>query len=308
MIVFALLRGNIGTDTPSYITAIEILRDNGKDALNLFEPLFEWLLNNLAQLPIPAWSVLALISLLTTVLFIFGWVRIEPSLVVFTGVYAQFFVDMTMNGIRYGLAFALIVFASRFLLDKRFNLFWGIALAAAFIQISSVLLTTLLFLLHERRWRSIIYTAGIVCLIAVSFNERLLFKLAIYELEKSPNSFSGILPLISTFSILLFWIFDSGARYRATIAILSLTSLAIAAYVLTQITYAGLRFQLLLQFLTALVFTCHLHVRNIQLKRRSVFGLIIIGILLGGMKLRHFSADVEDAAANYIPYKFFWEE
>lgn len=306
MAAVVLLRGNIGTDTPSYISAIELIRDSGADSLQLFEPLFEWLLTTLAILPIPAWGILALVSMLTIFLLVIGWIRIEPSLVMFTWIYAQFFVDMTMNGIRYGLAFSLVVFGSRFLVEKRFFFFWIFVVSATFIQISGALLGVLLYFLHEQRWRSTIYATVVAILVGVSFSERLLLKILAYESEMIPGQFSGVVPLVATFLILAIWISDPNARRRALAKVISLSIMSFLFYGVSQMTYAGLRFQLLVLFLSILTFVCHVFSFKIKLYSRSVIALILIGMLLGAMKLRHF--DEGGDAGNFIPYKFFWEE
>jgi len=308
MIALVLLRGNVGTDTPIYISIIEVYRDNPIDPPQLFEPLFELVLINISLLPIPSWAVLALVSLSTTVLFIRGWIRIEPTLVIFTGVYAQFFVDMTMNGIRYGLAFALIVFGSRFLLEKKMYFFWTFVLAATFVQVSSALLAVLLYFLHEQRWRTVFYTIALVGLVGMSFSDRLLIKIVAYQLEHIPSGLSGLMPLTAIWLTLGVWITDTNARRQATLKIIGLAAISIAFYLLAQVTYAGLRFLQLTLFLSALTFACHLKGSHIRMRHRTAILLIAIGLFLGVMKLRHYSESIDGAQAQFIPYKFYWED
>jgi len=308
MIALALLRGNVGVDTPNYIGAIEVLRQTGGESLQLFEPLFQWLLIALGQLPVPAWVVLAMVSLGTTLLLLIGWTRLEPSLIIFSGIYAQFFVDMTMNGIRYGLAFSLIVFGAKFLLSRKFHVFWVFVLAATFIQFTSAVLGVLLYLLHERRWRALGYAGFFGWLVAISFSDHLLLKIAANELEQIPGALSGVVPLAATWMVLFVWRADAHARQQAHMKIYGLALLSVVCYGITQLTYAGLRMQQLVLFLTSLTLACHLHSGAITLRRNSVIALLIIGMLLGTLKLRNFAQSSEDALALFIPYKFIWEE
>ena len=308
MIALALLRGNVGVDTPNYIGAIEVLREVDGNSYQLFEPLFQWLLSTIGLLPVPAWVVLAIISLTTTTLLIYGWLRVEPSLIIFSGIYAQFFVDMTMNGIRYGLAFSLIVFGANYLLSKRFHVFWIFVLAATFIQFTSAVLGVMLYLLHERRWRALAYAVFFGWLVAISFSDHLLLKIAANELEQIPGALSGVVPLAATWMVLLVWRGDANAKQEALTKIYGIAVLSLVCYGITQLTYAGLRMQQLVLFLTSLTLACHLRGHSISLRRHSVIGLLVIGMVLGTLKLRNFSQSNEDALALFIPYKFIWEE
>ncbi len=308
MIFLVLMRGNVGTDTPYYISAIDQIRSSGSNSTEIFEPLFQWILATLGLLPLPSWMILAFVSLSTTLLFFKGWVRIEPSLIVFAGVYSQFFVDMTMNGIRYGLAFSLIVFGSRFLLARKLYIFWAFVLVATFIQISSALLAVLLYFLHLQRWRTVLYGVTLGCLVGLNFSDRLLLKLVAYELESIPGAFSGFMPLASIWLILAIWSLDSHARKKAATKIIGLAIISVAFYGVAQITYAGLRFLQLTLFLSALTLVCHLNVNRMKLHYRSVVFLIVVGMFFGFMKLRHYNVTIDTAPAQYIPYKFYWED
>lgn len=306
-VLLVVLRGTVGVDTPNYLGAIDLLRD-ADESLQLFEPLFEAFIRMLVQLPIASWAVLALVSLTTTVLLLSGWIRIEPRLVIFTSVFTQFFVDMTMNGIRYGLAFAAIVVGANFLLSKRMHLFWGCVIAATMIQLTSGLLGVLLYVLHEGRFRALVYAVLFGALVMLGFSDHLLLKIAANELEQSPSALSGIVPLLATWSVLWTWAADRQAYQGANRKVWGLFALSLLSYGVTQVTYAGLRTQLLIVFLTSLAFACHLRANNLHLLRRTVTILIAISVIFGALKLRNFAHVAEDAKAPFIPYKFIWEE
>lgn len=306
MLALALLRGQIGVDTPNYVSAVELLRESGEPQ-ELFEPLFERLLLLLSQLPIPSLAVLALVSAMTALLLLRSWWRVEPDMALFSGVFALFFVDMTMNGLRYGLAFSLIVASAIMLLSGRRWAFWILVAAASLIQLTSGLMGLLLFLLHEFRWRSMVYAAVFGLLLLAGFSDYLLLKLLANEVLQKPGALSGLSSLGFIGAVLLVWGLDREARSGAAGKILVLLLLAAASYGVAQISYAGLRLQLLIAFLTSLVFACHLQQHKLQLARRTALALIVVGMLFGGLKLRNIAQSDEMVEAPFVPYKFFWE-
>lgn len=306
MLTLALLRGQVGVDTPNYVGAVELLRDLG-EPIELFEPLFERLLLLLSYLPIPPLAVLAIVSTMTALVLMRSWWRLEPAMALFSGVFAMFFVDMTMNGLRYGLAFALVVASACLLVTGRRTGFWLLVGTASMIQISSGLMGLLLFLLHEFRWRAVIYSGLFGFVVLISFSDYLLLKLLANEVLEKPGALSGLSSLGYIGLVLVIWSTDPQARKGASGKILTLLLISAMSYGLTQISYAGLRVQLLVAFLANLAFACHLRQQGKKMARNTIIALIVTGMLFGGLRLRNIAQSEEGVEAPFVPYKFFWE-
>lgn len=305
-VLLVLLRGSVGTDTPMYLQSIDMLRDAG-EPLELFEPLFERLILVTSRIPVDASVVLASFSLAITVLLFVGWLRIEPALILFTGVFSQFFFDMTMNGIRYGLAFSLVVVAATMLLQKQFYRYWLLIAAASLIQLSGGLLGVLLYILHENKWRALVYASLFAAGVLASFSDDLLLKLLANEALQSPGVLSGVAPLLTSTGLLLVWLLDRQVRTNARLKITLLLALTLSTYSVAQVTYAGLRLQQLVLFLISLCFACHLRGYHLRVSKASAGSIILVGVLCGILRLRNFADPGDEAEAPFIPYKFFWE-
>lgn len=303
----ALLRGQVGVDTPNYVSAVEVLRDIG-EPIELFEPLFEQILLAFSRLPLPPLGVLALVSLTTTLLLLRGWWKVERDMVLFSGVFAFFFFDMTMNGLRYGLAFAIVTVAAAALLRGRFVVFLALVSAASLIQITSVLMGAVLLLCHEFRWRSVLATLLLAALIYLAFGDYLLLKLLANEILQKPGALSGLSTLALSGALLAVWASRPKLRADAHGKIALLALLAVAAYAVAQISYGGLRLLSLVAFLTALVLACHMHKAKLRFDRRTALIVIAIGMLFGALKLRNLAQSDEEAEAPFVPYRFIWDE
>ena len=302
----ALLRGQVGVDTPNYISAVEVLRDAG-EPLEMFEPLFERLLLLLARLPIDPLAVLALVSLLTAVLLLRSWWLVERDMVLFTGIFAVFFVDMTMNGLRYGLAFALVTLAASLLVRGHRLAFWLVVAAASQTQISSGLIGIVLFLFQDFRWRSFALASLFGVIVIAGFSDYLLLKLVANEVLQKPGALSGLSSLGFIGALLLVWAADGKLREAAVGKIVVLLLLAALTYAVALMSYAGLRLQALVAFLTVLSLACHMYAHRLRPGRRTVVALVAVGIVFGALKLRNLAQSDADAEAPFVPYKFFWE-
>ena len=302
-----LLRGYVGVDTPNYVSAVEVLRDFG-EPVELFEPLFEQLLLTLSRLPLPPLGVLALVSATTTLLLLRGWWKVERDMVLFTSVFAVYFFDMTMNGLRYGLAFAVVTVAAAALVRGRFVVFLVLVGAASLIQITSVLMGVVLLLCHEFRWRSVLAAGLLAALVSMTFGDYLLLKLLANEILQKPGALSRLSTVALTVALLSVWASQPALRAHAQGKIALLAVLALAAYGVAQISYAGLRLLSLTAFLTTLVLACHMYKAQLRFDRRTALVVIAIGLLFGALKLRNMAQSDEEAEAPFVPYRFMWDE
>lgn len=120
MVAVALLRGNVGTDTAYYLYQIRAVSAAGA-LTGIFEPLFEVVVLCLSGLYDDPRIVLVLFGALTTVILAAGGVTLERRPWIFgLAIIPQFYFDMTMNGIRYGIAFSFVYLASTYLVQRRY--------------------------------------------------------------------------------------------------------------------------------------------------------------------------------------------
>jgi EpsG family len=304
--VLAVFRGNVGTDTAVYLQSIELLSTEGA-LMNIFEPGFEYMVLSLSAMSLtPPW-ILSIIAAITTILFFVGWFRIDRSLTLLSCIFAIFYFDMTMNGIRYGLSFSLVLLGASYLVKAKRLEYMVLVLLASFIQVSAGLLGILLFTLHEKKWSTAIYWLGAITLLSTQFGEYIVLKVLANESLQSPSATSGVAPLIVTIATLSAWAMNRTIRTGAIGKISTLLILTLSTYAVSQYFYAGLRFQFLIFFLVALCLCCHLHSIGHRMPKSLGITLIVIGILGAGLRLRNFSDGAFDGESPFIPYHFIWE-
>ena len=301
------LRGLVGVDMPVYEEFVDLIR-SAEAYTFTFEPLFEYAVLFLSKQIVDSSIVLAIFSAMTTALLFFGSFRIErqPYLLAFC-IVPYFYLDMTMNGIRYGLAFSAILFGAHFLATGRRKSYLFIALAAASIHISSALLAILLIGLLEMRWRIIIFSIVFGIISSLLFDAYLDEKLNAYKSLDIEAEAAGLAPLaLSGLILMTFWL-DKAFRKKAKIQLLVLTLISISTYFITQFSYAGLRFQTLNLFLIYAFLACFTNFNEIKLSKRTLFMIVLIGIVGAAFRLRNFSNETGQGIAPFAPYHFFWE-
>lgn len=307
MIGLVFLRGLVGVDMPVYEEAVEFIR--AADVYTFtFEPLFEYLILGLSRQIDDPKVILLIFSALTTVLLYFGSFKIERgSYLIALFIVPYFYLDMTMNGIRYGLAFSLVLFGAQFLVSNNRKMYLLITLIAASIQITSLVLGILLICLLEIRWRAIFYITVLGVVSFLIFDGYLSWKIEAYELVFKESETSGLAPLfLSGLTLIVFWL-DVKFRKVAKIQILLLALFSIITYFVTQVSYAGLRLQMLILFLTYVYLACTVETNHIKLGKITYVLVFLIGVISAVFRLRNFFNDAGQGLAPFVPYVFFWE-
>ncbi len=307
LIGLVLLRGLVGVDTPVYERAIDGIRDVGEYTFT-YEPLFEYIALFLAQGFDNSSVVLAILAMLTTVLLYWGGGRLGRGAYLFAFVVIPYFyLDMTMNGLRYGLAFSIIVLGAQFLMEGRRRIYLIFVLVASLIQISGGLLGIMFMLLVGKHWRAFVYTIVFGAASVVFFDDYLLLKLTNYSSFEIQSSAAGLAPFLLSGSILAVHWSDPGVGGIMRRQILMLAALAALAYVLTQFTYAGLRFQQLVLFLICIFIARVIHDKGASAKNATILIVILIGVIGSGLRLKNFYDNFGQGDAPFAPYHFFWE-
>lgn len=308
MVFLVLLRGYIGVDTPMYVQSIEKIQNSGVYA-GIFEPGFEYLVLGVSTIVSDPLVVTKVIAIITTVLLLCSnWSPIINAHVVVLGVIPYFYLDMTMNGLRYGMAFAISLFSLSSFLRRRNARFFVWSLLAVSMQVSALYISGLLQVLFRYNWKSV-FLLLIVAALLGTFGESYLLSKATANAElfiASPTA--GLAPLLMSVVCLLGCWGDVKIRREHRLKIIIVLFLTIGAYILTQITYAGLRLQQLNLFGILLFIICICHASG-QKKSKSIsVSLIIICIVGSVFRLNNFNSEAGSDVSSFAPYRFYWQE
>ncbi|WP_323120890.1 EpsG family protein [Burkholderia alba] len=299
------LRGSVGTDTAAYLKMARAARiDDPTHLPATLEPGFLWLLKLAALACSQPQTVVALVSLLV----VFGCIaafsgREEDALVFALLIFPLFFYDMSMNGLRYGLAFCLAKIASDCRDRGRRGVFGVCAGAAAGIHISSLLLIALLQVRKLRSLRYLAAGAGLAALLAACHYDKLAIKLAFYTHYAPPGATSGSAPLVLAALVVLAGAIASGGLTR-TLGLLLLFEAA--SFLFARISYAGLRFQWLILF----ALCCQMSVVAVVPARRGphfYLALTLIGALGFAVRARNMLQEYGVGPSPFLPYQFAWD-
>jgi hypothetical protein len=251
-------------------------------------------------------SFLALTALLTTFFILKSFANSKEVIILFLLVYFPlFYVDSTMNAIRYGLSFSLSALAIDSMYKNRKINFIVLSLFAVSIQISSFLIV-FAFLIGRLNWRLILFF--VICI--VTFHSQietfvfpyLLDKSDAYKVSYSPNKYSGLFPLIVFLILYLMFLYRSKNKFTLVFQVLLFCELI--SYYFTTITWAGTRFQML--FLFALILAIKNNYSLIEDKFKFTRGLFFVSVPLFFFFLRSIIYVDKNIDSRYLPYEFFW--
>lgn len=309
-ILIFLLRGDVGTDTFNYL---EYYRLKASEATGVkeFEPGFEFLSSFFITIGISERSFVNSIALITTLFIAFSFSGVKDKVILFFLVFFPlFFYDFTMNGLRYGLGFSIAAIAIDNYYKKNKLWFTFFSLSAVLVQYSSFLLI-LVFLLEKLKTKYLIVLAlSLVTILALFWNYfEILFlyltlKQEAYKEVAAPGITSGIAPLF-IFLILGLSFIKNVPKDSNLKGIYILFFFEFFSFLISKISYAGLRFQSL--FLFALVIYLKNNFYLIQNKNKYFKVMIFISFIAFFIFLKNVNTDVEDNQSPFLPYKFFWE-
>lgn len=306
MVLIAILRGDVGTDTAVYLQVISTIVESESYTKN-FEPLFEYSVLFLSVFVDDARAILAVLGVIATGVFLWGGLRnnVNPFLFCIFLV-PVFYFDMVMNGIRYGISFSIILLAATFLLQKRIKLYFVLVLIASAVQISGGMLGFAFYILFARRWKWMIIFSMLSVTCFVMFFDYFMAKFDSYKMTEATSIVSGLSTLLVSLSILCIWSLDVKVRDGAIRAITIFLVLTIAMFGVVQFSYAGLRLQQLVFFLMIMYMISHMQVINVSFSRSSKALLILVSLIACGFRLRNFSDGEGVGPSPFLPYHFFW--
>lgn len=309
LIFLAVFRGSVGTDTESYLGIIAATKES-PELINI-EPFFQILSTGLMFLFDDEKVALAIIGLLITVILFFSSYKLEKSSAVFGAcVIPIFYQAMTMNGVRYGLSFSVVMLASVFFLHGYKKFFFLIAVIAGLIHLSGLLLAVLFFIYIEKNIKFRLYFSVIVMgfLFLIVFGDIFLTKIPYYIDYKSPSVFSGISILLLSFLAIyvLGGIDNSGFNFSSRVFLILL--FAVLAFVLSKFSYAGLRFQSLVLFLIILIIQYEIADKMFLVSIKNYAVLVSIGLLGLGFNFNNYVNEDASGESPFIPYRFVWDK
>ena len=302
MILIVCLRGHTGTDTSAYYTAfMDLENDNGYGG----EPLFNLFSRTLWWIDPDPRFVVNGISLTTAVLTLwgigssrygawFGGLLLVPAM----------FYELTMNVMRFGLASAIFLLATEVSFDKKPLRYFSFAALGTGMHFSSALLF-ILFILVTKRGNTLIVLMFAAVALCASFlmPDYLSDKTDLYTGLVAPNASSGLMFLVLQASMLVL-LFRFRTQFRVPPAGLWLCgAFAIAFYGLTQMTYAGIRFQLLLVYLMSVVLMRQYTPRDGRMSKRLAACLFFIGLVAMMGRFHNMLDEEGKGASPFLPYR-----
>ncbi len=308
--MFALvwLRGSVGVDLPMYIQSIEMIQES-KSYKFIFEPGFETLILTLGQIVNSPMITVNIIATITTALILkTDWQTKTAYQTIGLGVIPYFYLDMTMNGLRYGLAFAIIIGSlNSFVRAERFRNTLATLLAVA-TQVSSLYLSAMLQMMIKSNWRYFLFALAIFPVIFLMGSGYFLIKASVnFELAK-PSISAGIAPLFLSLVILAgCWSSEKILNYFRVILVI-LFILSLCTYVATQFSYAGLRLQQMNYFLILLFVIYSAEVLKVKTSWLLSVALILVAVFGSILRLNNFHSEAGVGEAPFVPYKLFWSK
>jgi hypothetical protein len=303
LVLLACLRGHTGTDTAAYYTVFTGLGSSPIDYGG--EPLFGMFAQLIWTLIPDPRFVVSIISLTTASLMIWGISRARygawfGGLVLVPAMYFE----LTLNVLRFGVASSIFLIASQVPFKERPIRYLLLAVLATGMHFSSALLF-ILFIGVTRRGQTI-WVAVSVLLVAggaLLMPGYMAAKSDLYTDMVAPNATSGLLFLLlqlSLLSVVLRWRsdFDIPASGIALCAVL-----AFATYIVTQFTYAGIRFQLILFYLLIVVLLRQYAPAGNRVPAQLGMWLLVIGLIGFAGRLHNMSDERGQGPSPFLPYR-----
>ncbi|MGQ7859222.1 EpsG family protein [Pseudomonas sp. 32A] len=307
MILLALLRGDVGVDTAVYLQEIQKIIEAGKYT-HTFEPFFEGLILLLSSVLDNPRAILAVLGAFTTLFLVLGVVDKKQSLFIFCAfIMPTYYFDMVMNGIRYGLSFAIVFWAQQYLREFQVKKFIVWVVVASLIQSSGGVLGLILYVLYSRQWKVLIGSGVLFGTGFAAAYPYFMAKLQSYSEIYTASIFSGLSTLAVTACSLSIWMLDPGTRKNTLPACLVLLGLSFFMFGLAQYSYAGLRFLQLISFGTFLYFAISISGQRVVLSNITKITLVAVAVIAFVLKMKNFSDSVGEGASPFVPYMFFWE-
>jgi len=308
--LLACLRGNTGTDTEMYqniFTAVQLGN-------------IEWTVESgfvlVAQLIMDAgFSPEATVRGISVVFFALIAVyatraTVAETWILLTFILPVFAYQYSMNGLRIGLASALLLLCTQEIRRGRssFTLLWLIAPVAIHLStfVSGV------YLAATRLARSGLGAVVASVLAAASMlvlwhaaGSYLLDKQAVYEAMASPSEVSGVGRVIVIGVLIVGVSVSSLARVEKALIVLPAILLTAVAWFIARSSFAGLRFLDLISFVLPLAACIALESRPFFSEKKLVAAVFIAGVIGATATARNFATEAGEGDSPFVPYQLW---
>ena len=237
-ILLVILRGDIGTDK-GYYQAIIYHTVNGSFEKVNYEIGFKYLTLLIAQINTNENFIIAVVGLLTALITISAFSENRNKAILFVLViFPYFFYDMTMNGLRYGLSFAICALAAQKIKNKKQIQFFILAILAMSIQYSSFVILFLIYLFQFRlKPISLVFLVlFVVVLYTIVDVSYLNTKADAYKELTRPSGISGLSPLIV---FIILFLTNNFHQSKLSNFFYLLLLLEVGSFILSLFSYSG---------------------------------------------------------------------
>lgn len=301
-ILVVILRGLTGTDTYTYLTFLSATQqqvDENYYNIELGFLLYTRLIN---FLEIDAQVALNFFGFVICILLYINLSKTKHAFIIFSSlIFPIFFYDMTMNGVRYGLAFVLAVPFILEPIDKIIKINKNkVSFLLSILNHNSALIFVFFKLISYLNLKNFILFLIVSSSAFFIMQDYLLLKFNDYSSYESPGALSGLQPLI----LMLLIIVLNSTFFRENIKRnFFLFFLQLYFYGITQISYAGIRLQFAVLFFMVIFLILDQYCKNYKL---YIFFLYLIGILGFAFKSRNMLDGYGVGFSPFLPYSFFW--
>jgi hypothetical protein len=312
----AFLRGRVGPDTSAY----EWMAAHISGVHNV-EPLFRGLLSLLVDVfdsPLHA-VTMGLSGILILLLLIYIRQADENTTFLLQAFYipVAFFVQST-NMIRFGIAFALLLFFTRCVTIRYYKTAFLLAIVATLTHYSAAVFIVL-WLLTTLEYRLTIprVVGGVICLLSIGAlvfyaQTHLLLKYSLYiESEnRAPAWYSGLAPIAVTLTVLLGVTMGAlRSTAKARIILIGLLWLT-GCWILTQYSYSGLRMTNIGELVVPYAALALYQQQHMRFEPRLKAFILAAGLIGACFVYRNMLDDrmVSHLKSPSLPYTFFWDD
>lgn len=306
--IISFARGNIGTDTLAYESLVNVYSLG--NSWTGIEPGFiayvriaEMISNNTVLL------TRGLSLIFGALLLVFCLRASRDELFVIVAYFApNYFFQMSMNGLRIGIATAAFLCAVQlFRRGNKYHAIFYTALGIAF-HVSLLFAFTIMAFIQIKASRAkslLIPMSGLLLSVGLMIAAQgyLLDKFGDYTIIVSPGIFSGLSPvgriLIIVMSAIYLPIVVSEKKWLFFVLLVA-TALS---YATSTISYAGLRFLEIIASVAPFLILLKIDRTN-KINRRFWMGLALAGFLGGTNTLRSLFGSVNLGGAPFVPYHF----
>lgn len=298
-------RGLVGVDSAYYLQLFEAIRYLGPAGAN-FEPGFALIVALLTRIFADSFDILILLGCVAAGLMLTAALVLERQPILFLAIIIPFFLfDMTMNGLRYGLAFAIVSIGATGLVNQRRWLFVICTVLAASIQVSSVVVAAGAWTLIEARIKTFAFVAAAALAVVAVFGNYIGEKAAANSDLVAPGGTAGLVPYVITLAVLAAVSSKRELFRELKLPIIAIAVLQTAAFGMARYYYAGLRMEGVVLFLLYIVLAVRFARMKYFIPSRALTVILLVAAVMSSiLRLRNFSDEQGQNESPFAPYYF----